>query len=84
MKKIFTFCSALTLAGLFLFGNSSCTREYTCQCIMSYSGVPGLPDSTTREYTIQDTKKKAQDLCRGNSKVYQEGNITTREECDLW
>lgn len=67
-----------------MLGGSSCTREYTCQCVMSYSGAPGLPDSTTRAYTIQDSRKKAEDLCRGNSKVYQQGNITTHEDCDLW
>lgn len=84
MKQLFTFLLTITIGGLFIFSTSSCTREYTCQCVMSYTGAPGLPDTTVREYSIRDTRKKAEDLCQGNSKVYQEGTITTHEDCDLW
>lgn len=84
MKKILTFILTFGLCSGLIISAGSCTREYTCQCVMTYSGSPGLPDSTVRDYTIRDTKNNARDLCQGNSKVYQEGTIVTHEDCDLW
>lgn len=51
---------------------------------MTYSGNPGLPDVTTREYKIKDTKKEADAKCTANSATYQKDGITTVEECKLW
>jgi len=84
MKKLLTSLYTILLIGGLVFVTSSCTREFTCQCVMAYSGAPGLPDTTIRDYTIRDTKNNARDLCRGNSGVYQEGSIITHEDCDLW
>jgi hypothetical protein len=63
---------------------SSCTREYICQCSIKYTGAPGLPDSTVREYTIKDTKKKAKSTCEANSGTYTTGDITAEEECHIY
>jgi hypothetical protein len=63
---------------------SSCRRDYTCQCEISYSGQPGLPDTIYRDYPITDTKKKAQDLCKGNSSETEKGGIKTKEDCYLY
>jgi hypothetical protein len=65
---------------------SSCTREYTCQCKIKYSGHAGLPDSTLREYPIRDTKDKAKSLCEQNSTHTTDAttNIKTDEDCKLF
>ncbi len=68
----------------FLAVMSSCTRDYICQCTIKYSGQPGLPDSTLREYPIKDTKKKAQGTCEGNSQTHQTGDIIAEETCRLY
>ncbi len=46
---------------------SSCVHKYICQCEVSYTGQPGLPDTSIREYDITDTRKKAQTACEANS-----------------
>jgi len=63
---------------------SSCTREYTCTCDISYKGQPGLPEPFTKEYTIRDTKSKAKSVCEDNSDSSQTGGITTVEKCHLY
>ncbi len=75
----------LLMAAAFLaIGFSSCTRDFICQCTISYSGQPGLPDTTIREYPIKDTKKNAQSACEGNSSTYEIGDIKTVEDCSLY
>jgi len=76
----------LPLALLTVIGATSCVREYTCQCMIKYSGQPGLPDSFMREYSIRDTKDKAKELCKANSFTATDAksNITTQENCDLY
>ena len=74
----------IALSAIVLFTTTSCTREYTCQCQMIYSGAPGLPEGEVREYMITDSKKNAESKCRGNSREYDNGNIHTIEECDLF
>lgn len=78
------FSQVVAIAFVVMVGFSSCTREYTCQCVIKYTGQPGLPDSVIREYPVKDTKKKAQSVCEGNSGTYQTGDITTTETCKLW
>ncbi len=76
---------AVPLLLLLTVGAASCTREYTCQCQIKYTGQPGLPDSTIKEYPIRDTKEKARDLCKGNSQeATTTSGITTTEICDLY
>lgn len=77
---------SLLLAAAFvtLVGMSSCVREYTCQCAITYSGQPGLPDSSTKEYPIKDTKKKAKKICEDNSYTSEQGGIKTVENCHLY
>jgi hypothetical protein len=76
---------AVPLLLLLSLGATSCVREYTCQCQIKYTGQPGLPDSTMKEYPIRDTKEKARDLCKGNSQeASTTGGITTVETCDLY
>lgn len=64
--------------------SSSCTHEYTCQCRIKYTGQPGLPDSTIREYPIRDTKSKAKGLCEQNSEHTEKNGIRTDEDCALF
>ena len=75
----------LSAAALALFC-SSCTQEYTCQCKIKYKGQPGLPDSTVREYTVQDTKDKAKSVCEQNSVHSTDATtqIRTDEDCKLF
>lgn len=65
---------------------SSCVHDFTCQCKIKYSGQPGLPDSTIREYSIRDKKDKAKSLCEQNSShtTDQTTNIKTDEDCKLF
>ncbi|MBS1588711.1 MAG: hypothetical protein JST52_03770 [Bacteroidetes bacterium] len=69
---------------IFITVFSSCTHQYTCQCTIQYSGKPGLPDSTVREYEIRDTKKRAKSACEANSGTYQTGSIKTVETCSIY
>jgi hypothetical protein len=65
---------------------SSCVQDFTCQCKIKYSGQPGLPDSTIREYSIRDKKDKAKSLCEQNSlhTSDQQTGIKTDEDCKLF
>jgi hypothetical protein len=74
----------LATALLILTATSSCRHDYICQCEISYSGSPGLPDTLIREYDITDTKKKAQKLCEQNSSDTENGGIRTIENCYLY
>jgi hypothetical protein len=74
----------IALSAVVLLSASSCTREYVCQCKMTYTGAPGLPEGQVREYPITDSKKNAESTCQSSSKTYNSGGITTVEECDLF
>lgn len=63
---------------------SSCTRDYICQCTIKYSGQPGLPDSSMKEYPVKDTKKKAKSVCESNSGNYETNGIRAEETCRLY
>lgn len=85
MKKIFTFLLAAGFLSIMFTSITSCTtREYICQCVMTYEGAPGLPEPQVRQYAITDSKKNAERMCRENSDTFEEGGITTHEDCDLW
>lgn len=75
------FFSAAVIA---LFTTSSCTKEYVCQCTISYSGIAGLPDTMVNEYQIRDTKSKAKSICEGNSATFEKDNVKTVETCKLF
>lgn len=75
--------SILMLAGLSL-GASSCVKEYTCKCDISFEGKPGLPAPTSREYRIQNTNGEAKRMCQNASNTVTEMGITTIEQCDLF
>lgn len=74
----------LSAALLGIVGASSCTKEYTCQCLIKYSGVAGMPDSTVNEYQIRDTKKNAKSICESNSATFEKDNVKTEEICKLF
>jgi hypothetical protein len=70
---------------IIVFGASSCTREYVCQCSVTYSGTqPGLPVKRVQEYTLKDTKANAETKCAANSKTITTDNITLKEDCQLY
>ncbi len=73
---------ALFFAGIIAM--SSCTKNYTCHCDIKYSGTPGLPDSTSKEYSITDTKSQAKTKCQNESGTYDNNGIHTVENCYLY
>lgn len=75
----------LSLAFFFivLFGFSSCIKEYTCRCTMTYSGAPGF-EQTYKDYQLRDTEKNAKDICESNSQEYEHNGIKTVEDCRLY
>lgn len=73
----------LAMAGIMIA--SSCVKKYTCQCVVKYSGSPGLPDSSIHEFDIHDTKKAAESVCKDESYDHSEPNgIKTTETCKLY
>lgn len=75
------FFSAALIA---LISTTSCTKEYVCQCTITYSGIAGLPDTVVKEYDIRDTKSKAKSICEGNSATIEKDNVKTVETCKLF
>lgn len=73
---------ALVLAGL--LSVSSCVKSYTCHCDIKYSGYPGLPDSTFKEYDVKDTKSEAKKKCEAESFTGDKNGIHTVETCYLY
>lgn len=80
LRRLTAACAVLLL----ISGLSACTREYTCQCEIKYSGQPGLPAPVQREYTIRDTKKKAANICEDNSSNSDAGGVHTEETCEIY
>lgn len=74
----------LSLAITGLFSMASCTKSYTCHCDFVYSGYPGLPDSSFKEYTIVDSKKGATSKCSGESGTFNNDSIHTVETCHIY
>lgn len=74
----------IVFAFLTITSMSSCVKEYLCQCTITYSGQPGLPEPETIEYPIKDTKKNAQSVCEANSATAQNGATKSVEECKLY
>ena len=74
----------LSAAALTAVCATSCVKDYTCQCTITYSGAPGLPEPKVMEYTVRDTKTKAQNLCRDNSSTTVTTGITADEDCTLY
>ena len=74
----------VALAFVSMISMSSCVKKYICQCKISYSGQPGLPDTVVKEYDIKDTKKNAKSKCEANSATYQNNGINTNEDCYLY
>jgi hypothetical protein len=83
MKKRFT-SFLFALSAMILLFATSCTREYTCQCKMTYTGAPGLPQGEVRSYKIKDTKSGAESKCKEDSGEYDRDGIHTVEDCDLF
>jgi len=83
MKKRFTSLLLVAPVAILLFA-TSCVREYSCQCKMTYTGAPGLPEGEVRSYQIKDTQKKAKDKCTSSSKTYDANGIHTVENCELF
>ncbi len=73
---------AVVFAGL--FSTTSCVKNYTCHCDIKYSGMPGLPDSTSVEYDIKDVKGAAKSKCENESGTFDNNGIHTVETCILY
>ncbi|MFN0203486.1 MAG: hypothetical protein ACKVTZ_18310 [Bacteroidia bacterium] len=79
MKKVlFTMMAITAFAAL-----TGCSKTYTCECVVSYSGT-GAPTTTqTTTTTITDSKSKAQEACdKGDASTTTVG-ITQKVECTL-
>lgn len=63
---------------------TACTKNYTCSCVIKYSGYPGLPDSSINTYTITDTKSNAKSKCQKESGTFTNNGITSVETCTLY
>ncbi len=74
----------VTLAFAGILTSSSCVKKYICHCNIRYSGAPGIPDSTTKEFDITDSKSKADSKCKAESKTSTKNYITTVEDCYLY
>lgn len=74
----------LLLAVAGVMAMSSCTKKYTCQCVIKYSGAPGLPDSVVNEYEMIDKKKSAESACKEESFTKEENGIKVEETCKLF
>ena len=72
------------LSLLCIIGAASCTKTYICHCDIKYTGVPGLPDSTSKEFNITDTKSNASSTCSKQSQTYVNNYITSVENCYLY
>ena len=80
----FTAAITLTLAIAGIISMTSCNKKYTCHCNIVYSGTPGLPDSSSTEYTIEDNKGGATSKCSAQSGTYTNNNITSVENCYIY
>jgi hypothetical protein len=70
---------------IFILTASSCTREFICQCKVSYKSVtPGMPDTTIQEYLVKDTRKGAKSACEANSSSVTKNGVTITENCVLY
>lgn len=74
----------IALVSVFLLTFTSCVKDYICECEISYSGKPNLPDTVINRYEITDSKKNAETLCRDNSGEYENDGIKTIEDCELY
>lgn len=74
----------LAIAFITMISYSSCVKKYICHCNIKYSGYPGLPDSTTKEFDVTDTKSSAKTTCEKESGTYVNNTVTTVENCYLY
>lgn len=72
----------IALAGI--VSMSSCIKSYTCHCDIKYTGAPGLPDSTFKEYEVKDLKSGAESKCKDESGLYENNGIKAVETCYLY
>lgn len=62
----------------------SCTKKYTCRCVIKYSGYPGMPDSVVNEYDITNSKTEAKSKCEKMSVSVDRNGVHTQETCILY
>lgn len=74
----------LAAAFICMVSYSSCVKKYICHCDITSTGYPGLPDSTTREFDVTDTKSSAKSTCEKESGTRVNNFITTKENCYLY
>ena len=67
-----------------LLSMSSCVKNYTCHCDIVYTGYPGLPDSSSQEYQVKDSKSGAKSKCEKESTSYTNNGIKTVETCYIY
>ena len=78
------FGTILAICFLLMTTMTSCVHDYICQCKISYSGAPGLPDTLIKEYNVSDVKKKAKKTCEENSTTSEKDGIKSVEDCHLY
>ena len=64
MKNSILFVGALVLMGTSMV---SCKKDYRCQCTKTYTTGSGSSSQNSSVYTYNDTRKRAEDRCNGNT-----------------
>lgn len=80
--RTFFILLAMVFAGLLTM--TSCVKNYTCRCVIKYSGYPGLPDSVINEYNITNDKADAKNKCDKESGNFNNPPYQTVEKCVLY
>ncbi len=74
----------LAIAFICMMSYTSCVKKYICHCDIKYSGYPGLPTNTSKEFEIQDLKSGAKTTCEKESDSSVTNNIKAIETCYLY
>ncbi len=74
----------LAAAFVCMMSYSSCVKKYICHCDIKYSGYPGLPDSTYKEFDVTDSKSNAKSTCEKESGSRTDNGVTSVENCYLY
>jgi hypothetical protein len=64
MKKAILGAAALLFIGTSMV---SCKKDYRCQCTKTYTSGSGSSTQNYSVYTYDDTRKRAEDRCNGNT-----------------
>jgi len=76
MKKVL---SLILVAG-FIFAFSSCSKDYTCECVTTMTGVDPVSSEATAEFS---SKSDAEEWCDEGDMEIDILGIITKIECEI-